>query len=248
MYKYIGFMVLCVVNGVAGNTYEVLCARDIHRKEKSLRLHLGCGQKYLKGYVNIDYPSDDHTVQQKSCADYCANVLHLSFPQESVSEIRSHHFFEHFDRPTALALLTRWIGWLKVGGTLLIETPDMKQSIRMLASSKYSFDQRQVIMRHLFGSHEAHWAYHYDGWDAEKFRTILEACGCKIQRIHEVKDRLLANITVTVVKTKVYTAEQLCHTAKEFLRKSLVDGSSSEQRLWHIWCSNFDRAYSIMQE
>jgi hypothetical protein len=27
---------------------------------KPLRLHLGCGQTKLAGYVNIDYPSSEH--------------------------------------------------------------------------------------------------------------------------------------------------------------------------------------------
>jgi hypothetical protein len=27
-----------------------------------LKLHLGCGERYLEGYVNIDYPASEHTV------------------------------------------------------------------------------------------------------------------------------------------------------------------------------------------
>ena len=28
------------------------------------RLHLGCGTRYLDGYVNIDYPPSEHTVRE----------------------------------------------------------------------------------------------------------------------------------------------------------------------------------------
>ena len=85
-----------------------------------LRLHLGCGQHRLAGYINIDYPRADHTVQTESVADIFANITTLSMLDGQLDEIRSHHFFEHFDRQTALALLCKWISWLKVGGELVI--------------------------------------------------------------------------------------------------------------------------------
>ena len=85
-----------------------------------MKLHLGCGQRYFEGYVNIDYPQSEHTVQQKSVADQFANLMELRYRKGTIDEVRLHHVFEHFPRATACALLASWNSWLKIGGILRI--------------------------------------------------------------------------------------------------------------------------------
>ena len=131
---------------------------------QKLRLHLGCGESHLNGYINIDFPPSEHTVQTKQAADVYADITTLSFPPESIDEIRSHHVFEHFNRQQALALLCNWHQSLKIDGTLVIETPDFETSIHMIAGTTLSYKEKQTVLRHIFGSQEAYWATHYDGW------------------------------------------------------------------------------------
>jgi len=90
------------------------------RDSQGIKLHLGCGETYLPGYINIDFPPSQHTVQKQPKADLYADIRQLSYPSESVEEIRLHHVFEHFDRPTALRLLIDWYEWLKEGGSRII--------------------------------------------------------------------------------------------------------------------------------
>src|SRR4051812_1479624 len=123
-----------------------------------LRLHLGCGERHLDGYVNIDYPPSEHTVQTATAADELADITRLEYPAGSVAEIRLHHVFEHFDRPTALRLLADWRGWLAPGGELTIETPDFERCARAFARRTTTEKRREVLLRHMFGSHEAAWA------------------------------------------------------------------------------------------
>lgn len=141
-----------------------------------MKLHLGCGERYFPGYVNIDYPPENQTVI-KSKVDEYGDIKTLSYKAGSVEEIRLHHVFEHFDRPTALALLCRWRDFLKVGGLLRIETPDAMAIFRQMTSPWYTYDQKQQIERHLFGSHEAFWAVHWDGWYREKYLHTLKSLG-----------------------------------------------------------------------
>ena len=97
-----------------------------------MKLHLGCGQQYLQGYVNVDYPASEHQVQKSLRADLYTDLTKLSYPVASIEEVRLHHVFEHFSRPVALALLCRWRDWLAPGGRLHVETPDLMASARML--------------------------------------------------------------------------------------------------------------------
>jgi hypothetical protein len=140
-----------------------------------LKLHLGCGEKYLEGYVNIDYPDTEQKVI-KTKADVFSDMRSLSYPENSVDEIRSHHLFEHFSRAEALKLITRWRSWLKPGGLLIIETPDFTSSAAMFLIAT-SMKRRFQLARHIFGSEEAGWATHKDYWDGQKFTYVLKKFG-----------------------------------------------------------------------
>ncbi len=154
--------------------------------ERPLKLHLGCGEKYLEGYVNIDFPEGEHTVM-KPKVDIKADIRTLSYPENSVDEIRSHHMFEHFTRAEVLKLLTRWRSWLKSGGVLVIETPDFATSSRFYLNTT-SLKRRAQLARHIIGSQEAGWAIHKDLWDKPKFSFILKKMG-----FENLKIRLLNN-------------------------------------------------------
>ena len=141
---------------------------------KPLKLHLGCGQKYLSGYVNIDYPPAEHTVMNVK-ADVYSDIRALRYENNSVDEIRAHHVFEHFSRAEALKMLFLWRRWLKPGGVLRLETPDFGKCALLYANSGFKY--RMELGRHMLGSQEAKWAYHYDFWDKEKFRYVLRESG-----------------------------------------------------------------------
>lgn len=205
----------------------------------TIKLHLGCGAVYLPGYINIDYPPQEHTVQANTKVDQYADLTELKYDAESISEIRLHHVFEHFDRPTALKLLIRWYRWLADDGLLTIETPDFQRSIR-----SYIFGSRKVrwrTLRHLFGSHEAAWAVHYDGWYKAKYKLYLGRLGYKTLKFEHESHNGLHNVIVHARKEKpfVTTAEQL-KTAKELLQLSLTDDSPTEQRLLQVWLDQLD--------
>jgi len=112
---------------------QLISAR-LWSEPKPLRLHLGCGKWHFDGYINIDYPPKEHNVVTHLGADLYADITTLNFPSHSVDEIRLHHVFENFDRSTALGLLIKWHEWLKTGGTLRIETPDLIGSAKTLLS------------------------------------------------------------------------------------------------------------------
>ncbi|MEK7174242.1 MAG: glycosyltransferase [Patescibacteria group bacterium] len=151
-----------------------------------MKLHLGCGEKYLPGYVNIDHPATEHTVIDVR-ADIYADIRTLSYAENSIEEIRNHHMFEHFTRTEALKLLLTWRRWLMPDGRLVIETPDFAASVRAYVRA-WSRRRRLQLGRHIFGSQEAAWANHLDFWDEGKFRFVLTRLGFKNIRVRRFRN------------------------------------------------------------
>jgi hypothetical protein len=159
--------------------------------QKPVKLHLGCQEKYLEGYVNIDLPEESHTVR-KAKVDIYADVRTLSYARESVGEARSHHLLEHFSRQEALVLLARWHKWLAMGGLLHVETPDFEESAKKFVGA--SLDEKFMLARHIFGSHEAPWAFHKDFWSEDKFRYVLRELGYGDIRFEKFSNNLESKI------------------------------------------------------
>jgi len=207
-------------------------AKNHHGKVK---LHLGCGETYFKGYINIDFSPPSHTVQINSPADYYGDIRKLAFPSFSIAEIRLHHVFEHFGRPTALKLLVTWHTWLIEKGRIIIEVPDFNRSARRILNPFISWNNKASTMRHLFGSHEADWAYHLEGWNRQRFKHTLDILGFGAIRFYYSKWKSCYNLTVKARKLINLSKDELGKRAVCLLRESLVDNSSSESRILEVW-------------
>jgi predicted SAM-dependent methyltransferase len=88
--------------------------------QNSLRkLHLGCGDVRLKGWVNIDLdtPTADMNIDL---------TLPLPFADNSVSHIFSEHFIEHITRQQAVSFLAECKRTLSEHGVMRISTPNLK--------------------------------------------------------------------------------------------------------------------------
>lgn len=222
------------------------------------RLHLGCGTRYLDGYINIDHPPSEHTVQSEIRVDRYADILKLAYPAGSVDEIRLHHVFEHFPRQIALALLCRWNDWLKPGGLLWIETPDVMASAWALVSPFTSEGTRQQVLRHLFGSHEAQWAAHWDGWYKRRFDDTLSSLGFINLEFVQSAWEALRNIEVKAHRGEGgFSVETYRPLVNALLRKSLVTHktsgerhavSDSELRMLDVWMSEWEAHYLAQEE
>lgn len=205
-----------------------------------MKLHLGCGQYYLEGYKNIDFPLDKHSVQQTSVADELADLTTLRYKRNSIEEVRMHHVFEHFPRTVISAMLASWHSWLKPGGIVHLEMPDFDASARLVLDDKASDRDRKVAIRHIFGSNEAPWAVHYDGWSDSRLRELFEVFGFKTDSTEHTAYRATRNITIIgYKKAKTYSKQEAVKHARDYLSKFNVDDSDTEQRLLDIWVKDF---------
>jgi len=204
-----------------------------------MKLHLGCGQRYLGGYVNIDFPPTEHTVQVGSVADRHADLLELTYPEGSVEEIRLHHVFEHFARHTACALVASWQSWLKVGGLLRIEVPDLLLTGLAALNPFAAVRSRCVAERHLFGSHEAGWASHKEAYSAGQLGGLLKTFGFAIDRVNRNRWRGTYNFEVLAHKKRSIGRAECERAARVYLSAFLIDDSPTEQRLIDVWMDGF---------
>lgn len=151
-----------------------------------MNLDIGAGLRPHHGYKTIDVETYAHP-------DYLGDFWTMSF--KDIDIIRSHHLLEHFTRDEGVSVLKLWHSWLKTGGTLIVETPDFEYICKDFSVDPY------WMTRHAYGSQEASWAIHKDGWYEDKFRKILPELGYKITQITRNKSRkILPNITVVAQK------------------------------------------------
>jgi predicted SAM-dependent methyltransferase len=206
-----------------------------------MKIHLGCGERYFKGYLNVDYPPSEHTVQATTVADEYADLKELSYAHGTIAEVRLHHVFEHFPRPTAFALLANWNRWLQIGGVLRIEVPDLAKCAKDILNplNRHKF----VTIRHLFGSHEAHWAIHCEGWTQNTLKKVLASFGFSEFKFKRNSWRGTHNLDVACIKISDVgnDAEKI---AEKLFQLYLLDQSETEQKLLSSWISEFSKCHS----
>lgn len=161
-----------------------------------MKLEIGSGKHPHQGYNTID-------IEASNNPNIVGDFRTMDF--KDIEEIRSQHLLEHFSREEGIKVLKLWHKWLKIGGTLIIETPDFEEICNKFKTDKY------WMARHAYGSQEAEWAYHRDAWYEDKFREILPQIGFEITLIDKrtskviikspKKERhILPNILVIAVK------------------------------------------------
>jgi len=205
-----------------------------------MKLHLGCGQRHLEGYINIDFPASEHSIQEKSVADIQADITQLSFPASSIAEVRLHHVFEHFTRPVACGLITAWRSWLKTGGILHIEVPDFQRTALNVLNPFTSQHTKAVALRHMFGSHEAPWAVHYEGWTIDRLTNLFKNMGFEILSTKKNSWNRTYNFEVIARKNEANLSKMdLEKKVKPFLSDYTVDSSLSERKLLDAWMAAY---------
>lgn len=97
-------------------------ARQLARSGANLKLHLGCGNTLLDGWINLDLVHP--TRKQQLHWDLRRGI---PFPDESVQAIFTEHMLEHLTLPDALTLLKECRRVLNAEGILRIGVPDLER-------------------------------------------------------------------------------------------------------------------------
>ena len=87
-----------------------------------VRLNLGCGDKILDGYINVDIVDE----RAGNKPDINCDVRQLTvFEDNYADEILAVHVVEHFWRWEVQAIIQEWMRVLKPGGKMILECPNL---------------------------------------------------------------------------------------------------------------------------
>jgi SAM-dependent methyltransferase len=150
-----------------------------------LRLNLGCGDKLLEGYVNIDVAPSRKGVKP----DLLADLRDLPYEVQSIDEILLVHVIEHFYPWEADQLLRYWHSLLKPGAKIVLECPNLLTAARALANdeslaSDLSEGRGGQVMWPLYG--DPGWKdplmCHRWGYTPASLQKLLADCGYRDAR------------------------------------------------------------------
>lgn len=86
------------------------------------RMNLGCGDKILDGYINVDVVE----TRAGKRPDVICDLHDLSaFPDDYADEILAVHVIEHFWQWEVIDILEEWTRVLKPGGKMILECPNL---------------------------------------------------------------------------------------------------------------------------
>jgi SAM-dependent methyltransferase len=90
-----------------------------------MKLNLGCGDKILAGYVNVDVaPSRAGRPPDV----LCDLRLLKPFEDASADEVLAVHVVEHFWRWEVVGVLREWARVLKPGASMILECPNLQSA------------------------------------------------------------------------------------------------------------------------
>lgn len=128
-----------------------------------MKLHIGCGNKYLPGWKHVDVINAPHI-------DYLTNAQDLSMIEnESIEEIYACHVLEHFGRKEINAVLEEWNRVMIKGGVLRIAVPDFEKIALVYQKNK----DLNELMGLLYGGQNYDYNYHYQCFDFDRIKVLL---------------------------------------------------------------------------
>jgi len=144
----------------------------------SIKLHLGCGNRYIPGFFHIDAYDDKHI-------DHVCSIDNLEFIEdESVDLIYASHVIEHFKRKRLPEVLKEWNRILKKGGVLRLAVPNFEAICEVYMKNK----NIEQIIGPLFGGQTYLYNIHYNTFDFYSISKILNEANFNEVRLYDWRE------------------------------------------------------------
>lgn len=133
----------------------------------SRNIHLGCGEKRLPGFINVD-------ARESSCTDLVCDITDLPFGDCSVDTFYMCHSLEHIPMHGIQTMLGRLHRMLKPNGQIYISVPDFAIISSLYLSGRVPLS---AVVRAIHGGQEYPENTHYMSYDEELLSAILSKSG-----------------------------------------------------------------------
>lgn len=133
-----------------------------------MKLHLGCGRRYLPGWLNVDTRADVG-------ADIVSDILDLAEIRTGEADIiYACHVLEHIPRPRLMDALKEWHRVLKPGGVLRLAVPNFAELARLYLEEAIPLWR---IIGPLMGRQDYPQNTHFAVWDWDYLAWMLSEAG-----------------------------------------------------------------------
>lgn len=133
----------------------------------TIKIHLGCGEKILKNFINID-------IVKKNSQVVIDDVSKLDTVEDnSVDLIYACHVLEHFPKAEILDILNLWSNKLNKGGIIRISVPDFDSIVSHYKDNK----DLSSISGLLYGGQRNEYDYHKVIFNFDTLKELLKMSG-----------------------------------------------------------------------
>jgi len=137
---------------------------------ESVRIHIGSGDNWKPGWVNVDLRQD--------VSDIVGSVQHLPFRSSAAVEILAEDILEHLQPSHAASVFSEIHRVLIGGGLLTIQIPNLAA---LAAEILEHSSEPEAAIRNICGGHrwgpEGSWDCHHWGWTPESIARDLSDAG-----------------------------------------------------------------------
>jgi len=174
-----------------------------------VKLNIGCGFEYKKGYVNVD-------AYNNTVADHVMSATHLEFDNQSFSHVECIQVMEHLGAAKSIYALSEIYRVLQPGGSFLLETPDLVSSFKSFI--KGDENNRKLIMNWIYGLDTPGMSHKY-GFPKELLERMLHRTGFIDVEIKELKPKSIHPSLRTTCKKE----DSKIHQTISQFRRALVE-------------------------
>ncbi|MDD5649636.1 MAG: glycosyltransferase [Candidatus Nanoarchaeia archaeon] len=169
---------------LAINNYNCLLnssLRFVKKDGQSKKLNLGCGNKRIEGYINVD-------IVKIPEVDEVFNFYEIPYQDNTISTISSEHALEHVSADKAKQAIKEWFRVLEPGGKLELYIPDLELCAKGYVEGDNSrtingFKEKNWYKMTLYGAQrpengsDAEHQFHLNGFSKDEIKELLEEAG-----------------------------------------------------------------------